>query len=396
MRRRRRAAGLEPRTKVQGTPWILGLEALVRDEALADRKNVGGKAARLVWLRRHGFLVPETWVIPQKAFGAALRELSPACEPRSLLRAASGRAVYTRAAEARQEILSAKLPAHLEEELEALWAAQGANAPWGFAVRSSATCEDGALVSMAGLAESVLGVRGAPALADAVRRVWASIASGRALGYLATHGVRDVGMAVVLQPIVRASAAGVMFTRKHGGPRERIVNAGFGLGSPVVDGVTTPDMLRIREDGQVLESHDRAQAARSGRRRGGRRWRSPSSTPTRPRSRTSASPSSRPSRSASSRSRTSRGTSSSRAKASTCGSCRRVTSRAAAFPKVVTRPPCGAAATSARRCPASRRRSRGRSPATTASRASARRSARSAARCRSTRGSSATCTAAST
>src|SRR4051794_6549333 len=225
------------KSKAQHAPWLLTLEALSRDEALSDRKHVGGKAARLAWLRRHGFLVPETWVIPQRAFGAALRELSPACEPRSLLRAASGRAVYSRAAEARQEILSAKLPSPLEDELAALWAAQSANAPWGFAVRSSATCEDGALVSMAGLAESVLGVRGAPALADAVRRVWASIASGRALGYLATHGVRDVGMAVVLQPIVRATAAGVMFTRKHGGPRERIVNAGFGLGSPVVDGI---------------------------------------------------------------------------------------------------------------------------------------------------------------
>ena len=241
-------------SRAQVSPWLLTLDALARDEALSDRKNVGGKASRLAWLRRHGFLVPETWVVPQKAFVAALRELSPACEPRSLLRSASGRAVYARAAEARQEILSAKLPAHLEEELAELWARHGANAPWGFAVRSSATCEDGALVSMAGLAESVLGVRGAPALIEAVRRVWASIASGRALGYLATHGVRDVGMAVVLQPIVRATAAGVMFTRKHGGPRERIVNAGFGLGSPVVDGVTTPDMLRIGEDGQVLES----------------------------------------------------------------------------------------------------------------------------------------------
>lgn len=241
-------------SRAQATPWLLALDALARDEALSDPKNVGGKAARLAWLRRHDFLVPETWVLPQKAFLAALRELSPACEPRSLLRAATGRAVYARAAEARQEILSAKLPAHLEEELEELWARHGASAPWGFAVRSSATCEDGALVSMAGLAESVLGVRGAPALIEAVRRVWASIASGRALGYLATHGVRDVGMAVVLQPVVRATAAGVMFTRKHGGPRERIVNAGFGLGSPVVDGITTPDMLRIAEGGEVLES----------------------------------------------------------------------------------------------------------------------------------------------
>ena len=243
-----------PLSRAQAAPWLLGLDALARDVALSDRKNVGGKAARLAWLRRNGFLVPETWVVPQKAFVAALRELSPSCEPRSLLRAASGRAVYARAAEARQEILSAKLPAPLEEELEELWARQGANAPWGFAVRSSATCEDGALVSMAGLAESVLGVRGGPALAAAVRRVWASIASGRALGYLATHGVRDVGMAVVLQPIVRATAAGVMFTRNHVGPRERIVNAGFGLGSPVVDGITTPDMLRMDVDGKILES----------------------------------------------------------------------------------------------------------------------------------------------
>src|SRR3954463_11525337 len=105
------------KSKAQGAHWLLTLEALARDEALSDRKNVGGKAARLAWLRRHGFLVPETWVVPQKAFVAALRELSPSCEPRSLLRAASGRAVYARAAEARQEILSAKLPAPLAEEL---------------------------------------------------------------------------------------------------------------------------------------------------------------------------------------------------------------------------------------------------------------------------------------
>ena len=72
--------------------WLSSLDELVREEKLADRKNVGGKAARLAWLKRHGFLVPETWVLPQKAFAAAVRQLSPACEPRSLLRAASGRA----------------------------------------------------------------------------------------------------------------------------------------------------------------------------------------------------------------------------------------------------------------------------------------------------------------
>jgi phosphohistidine swiveling domain-containing protein len=244
-----------PRTSRRAeSRWLLSLDDLVHEERLAERRNVGGKAARLAWLKKNGFLVPETWVLSQKAFAAAVRQLSPACEPRSLLRAASGRAVYARAADAREEILRAPMPEGLEDELGALWRAYEANALWGFAVRSSATCEDGALVSMAGLAETVLGVRGADGLARAVRVVWASIASGRALGYLAAHGVRDVGMGVVIQPMVRAVAAGVMFTRKtKTSADERIVNAGLGLGSPVVDGITTPDMLRIAADGSVIE-----------------------------------------------------------------------------------------------------------------------------------------------
>lgn len=231
--------------------WLVPLAELDADDATA--KNVGGKAQHLAWLARHGFRVPDTWVIPASAFTAALRELPPACEPRSLLRAASGRAVYARAADARHEILGVKIPDGLMAELTSLWSARGKDAIWGFAVRSSATCEDGALVSMAGLAESKLGVHGAADLAQAVRQVWASVASGRVLSYLSAHGVRDLGMAVVIQPVVRATSAGVMFTRSPSGARERIVNAALGLGAPVVDGVSTPDMLRVSPEGAVLE-----------------------------------------------------------------------------------------------------------------------------------------------
>jgi len=87
--------------------------------------------------------------------------------------------------------------------------------------------------------------------------VWASIASGRALAYLAAHGVRDVGMAVVIQRVVEAEAAGVMFTRAPDArrdQRERIINVGLGLGAPVVDGMTTPDVLRIDERGRLVDS----------------------------------------------------------------------------------------------------------------------------------------------
>ncbi len=230
--------------------WLteLGAEA---DSRATDARAVGGKAAKTAWLIAHGFAVPRTWVLGTAAFEAAIAHLPPACEPRSLLRAALARTVYNRAAEAREAILASPLPAHLEEELTALWEEVAGIAPWGLAVRSSATCEDSALVSMAGLADTKLGVRGAAELVLAVREVWASVASGRALSYLAAHGVRDLGMAIVIQPVVVADAAGVMFTRAPDKPKERIVNVAFGLGAPVVDGVASPDVFRFDAAGTI-------------------------------------------------------------------------------------------------------------------------------------------------
>jgi phosphohistidine swiveling domain-containing protein len=252
--------------------WLVALDVLAHRRGGDDPRLVGGKAARLAWLVRHGFDVPDAVVLPAAAFVHAIRELPAGCEPRALLRAATGRAGYVRAAEARQQILEAALPRGLDEELRALWRDLGERSPWGLAVRSSATCEDGALVSMAGLAESVLGVRGPEALVEAVKQVWASIASGRALAYLAAHGVGDVGMALVVQRMVEARAGGVMFTRAPGarGPSDdRIVNVGLGLGAPVVNGVTTPDVLRIDANGAVAEAiiahKTRATVVRDGR-----------------------------------------------------------------------------------------------------------------------------------
>jgi phosphohistidine swiveling domain-containing protein len=236
--------------------WLVPLKELARRRGGDEPRAVGGKAAKLAWLARNGFMVPDAWILPEDAFAQALRLLPPGCDPKSLIRAAGGKAGMKRAAEARQEILRAELPAGLSEELEQLWRRCESNAPWGLAVRSSATCEDGTLVSMAGLAESRLGVRGGVALADAIRAVWASLASGRALAYLAAHGIRDVSMAVVVQRMVVAEAAGVMFTRSPDARSrgQRIINAGFGLGAPVVDGVTAPDVLRVDERGRLVEA----------------------------------------------------------------------------------------------------------------------------------------------
>ncbi len=214
-----------------------------------------------MWLLRREFRVPEAWVVMPAAFTASLRELPATCEPKALLRASGGASGSQRAAEARDALLQAPFPEGLRDEVEDLWLRVKDSSPWGLAVRSSATCEDGQLTSMAGLAETRLGVFGVDALCDAIRAVWASVASGRALAYLARHGVRDVSMAVVIQRMVEAEAAGVMFTSMQElGPEgashahDRIINVAFGLGSPVVEGIATPDMLRVDARGRLVGS----------------------------------------------------------------------------------------------------------------------------------------------
>jgi pyruvate,water dikinase len=184
--------------------------------------------------------------------------LPPGHDPHSLLKMRSSGAFLERAARAREAILAAPLPAPLARDLEALWNLVESEAPWGLAVRSSATCEDDDMSSMAGIATTKLGVRGPTELADALRTVWASALLPRALSYLAAKGVRDLDMAVVFQIVVPADAAGVAFTAAPPGsslePGEMLVNAAFGLGAPVVDGASTPDVARVeRATGAVLE-----------------------------------------------------------------------------------------------------------------------------------------------
>jgi phosphohistidine swiveling domain-containing protein len=238
------------------------LEAYGRKRPADTARVIGGKGARLAWLARNGLPVPRSWVLEAKHFDELALERVPSdYAPRALLKLRSGDTLHERAAHARAMVLNQPLSPALASELAALWELVQATAPWGLAVRSSATCEDDDMTSMAGLAATELGVRGADGLADAVRKVWASALLPRALIYLAARGVRDIGMAVVFQVVVPAEAAGVAFSAPPRGAlgglfqaNEMLVNAAFGLGAPVVDGAATPDVIKIdRTTGAVVE-----------------------------------------------------------------------------------------------------------------------------------------------
>ena len=126
------------------------------------------------------------------------------------------------------------------------------------AVRSSATAEDLPGLSAAGQHDTYLNVHGETAVLDAVKRCWASLWSARAIGYRARRGVEPgkVSIAVVVQQLVLAEAAGVLFTvNPVGGAREVVISANWGLGESVVAGDVTPDIAVVDRASGTLVSY---------------------------------------------------------------------------------------------------------------------------------------------
>src|SRR5262249_54854623 len=99
-------------------------------------------------------------------------------------------------------------------EAYARLAEQSGEASPAVAVRSSAIGEDGAAASFAGQHETYLNVRGAESVVQSIARCWRSLHAPRALEYRRQHGLRvdDARLAVLVQRLVRAEAAAVIFT----------------------------------------------------------------------------------------------------------------------------------------------------------------------------------------
>jgi pyruvate, water dikinase len=122
------------------------------------------------------------------------------------------------------------------------------------AVRSSAVGEDSAGASFAGAHCTVLGVCDPEAVVAAVRRVHASADAPQARAYRAQLGLGPARMGVVVQELVPADVAGVLFTRNPvTGAAERVIEASWGLGEAVVAGLVVPDRYRLDGRGRVLE-----------------------------------------------------------------------------------------------------------------------------------------------
>ncbi len=218
----------------------------------ADVSAVGGKAASLGELSRAGVTVPPGFAVTVEAFAAALAAVDADGARRAGIEAlAPGdlAAIAAAAAAFRALVAGAPLPAGVAAAIEAGYAAlaAGVGGPGDpdVAVRSSATVEDSAEASFAGLQDTYLGVSGASSVLDHVRRCWASLYNDESVAYRRRLGLPEAGvaMAVVVQRMVAPRAAGVMFTRSPvTGDRSVVAIEGtWGLGSALVSGDVTPD-----------------------------------------------------------------------------------------------------------------------------------------------------------
>ena len=219
------------------------------DIGLADRPTVGGKGGSLGELTRAGIPVPPGFVVKTSAFERFVEALEADAPIRAQVEALDGEdlAAVTACSKAlRARLEAAALPDDLQAEITAGYAAlcpEDAASP--VAIRSSATTEDAEDASFAGLQDTFLWVQGAEQALGFIRTCWASLYSVESMTYRRKHALPEAGvhMAVVVQRMVDARTAGVMFTRSPTtGDRSVIVIEGaWGLGSSVVGGEVTPD-----------------------------------------------------------------------------------------------------------------------------------------------------------
>lgn len=237
-------------------PLVLPLSAVDASQLLL----VGGKGANLGELIRAGLPVPEGFCLTTAAYELASQQ----AELEELLHELT--TTYTGdidrlehyAAKTRDRLQAVTMPPSLVNVLRDAYQQLTHNAPLAVAVRSSATAEDLPFASFAGQQDTILNVITFDALLAAVRRCWASLWNDRAVSYRASNGIdaRTVRLAVVVQRMVNATVAGVLFTANPltGRRHQAVIDANPGLGEAVVSGAVTPDHFIVdTNSGEIVE-----------------------------------------------------------------------------------------------------------------------------------------------
>jgi rifampicin phosphotransferase len=224
-----------------------------REAASVPDRYLGGKAAQLAWLFRHGFPGPDFWVLTTQAWEAqlayaGLTQWLPAQLAHLTADADAGAAVRISCAGIQERLLSAALCPKIEKQLCQTLNADSLTGAY-VAVRSSVVGEDSLKASFAGQMDSFLFRKGVPQIVDALRRCWASAFSERAVRYRLQKGLplHPVNMGVIMQLMIEGEVSGVVFTANPatGCRHQALLTSTYGLGEGLVSGECNADEYTI-------------------------------------------------------------------------------------------------------------------------------------------------------
>lgn len=232
---------------MEGNSFILWLDEIKN----LDIELLGGKAKGLVELTQHNFPVPPGLVITSKSYEYFIEKtgikqyLNDTVKKISSLKPAE---IEKISEEILRKFEVTDIPDDLKDLIEQSYIELGKKLGIEnprVAVRSSATLEDVAEASFAGIQDTYLNIQGIEELLKHVKMVWASIWTARALIYRESLGLdhRKVSIAVIVQKMVNSKSSGVMFTvhPATGETNKIVIESSWGLGELIVGGIVTPD-----------------------------------------------------------------------------------------------------------------------------------------------------------
>jgi pyruvate, water dikinase len=219
----------------------------------SDPERYGAKAANLSALARAGLPVPPGWGLGAEVYRAQLAALGVEATARGVFGSEDSAKARRCALDMKLGLMEGPLAPEVAAAIASAWRAVSATGRPA-AVRSSALIEDRAGASFAGQFQSYLGIDSEEDFVIAVRACWAALWASRALRYMGGHGVdaADTAMAVLVQPLVAARAAGGGLSRTPEGGM--VVNAAPGLGASVAQGEVAPDRYVLDASGALRES----------------------------------------------------------------------------------------------------------------------------------------------
>jgi len=229
-------------------------------DAGADLETVGGKGMSLAKLAKAGLPVPGGFHVTTEAYRlfVSTNDLQDVInEALKAVDTTQPSTLETASATIGRHFAQAEIPGELANAVtKAYTELPGSKS--AVAVRSSATAEDLPEASFAGQQDTYLNIKGKEAVLEATKKCWASLWTARAIGYRARQniGAEGVALAVVVQLLINAEAAGIMFTANpiNGVREQAVINAAWGLGEAVVGGAVTPDTLTVSKlTGDLIE-----------------------------------------------------------------------------------------------------------------------------------------------